>query len=77
MSTTQSFSVGKLLLYEDAYAGLITHASQEKCVQYLLMFLGVCMGGFSRPVHVFLLAWLCGAYNKKPLIKQLSFAPDF
>ena len=73
MSAIQHVTVGKLLLYEHVYAGLITHTSRDKCIKCFLMLLGVCIGAALVVVFV----WLSGAYNKEPLIKRLSFTPKF
>ena len=77
MSAIQHVTVGKLLLYEHVYAGLITHTSRDKCIKCFLMLLGVCIGAALVVVFVWLLVWLSGAYNKEPLIKRLSFTPKF
>ena len=47
MSTVRDFTIGRLLLYEHAYVGLIAHFLRHmyKLFTYVICFLGVYIGG--------------------------------
>ena len=74
-TTVRDFTIRRLLLYEHAYVGLITHFLRYmyKVFTYVISFFLFTSGGFSVFTH-FCVVLL--AYKKKPCLKTLAFAPE-